>query len=223
MPGYALGGGSWSLIQGPPPKQRETEWWRDSWTCEQPTGALQSASEKPALAGTGRVTSYPPWDPSAHGHPWCLFLNSDQAHSFRFVRWSLLPGAFPVFLNSRGWPPSLSKPKVMLESASVDPWRMVSGRSPSVAALALYQEVRSALLVRVGQSTWLPLLPVTHVSRPARRVARGIYTCEFRSLWSPQWGGVWSRWLWRRCCVLTAPAYRLLGRVARYWKVRLFA
>lgn len=71
----------------------------------------------------------------------------------------------------------------MLENASVDPWRLVSVRSPSAAALALYQEVAvSTSGETVGQSAWLPLIPVTQVSGPARRVARGIYACEFRSL-----------------------------------------
>lgn len=49
--------------------------------------------------------AYTPWGPFPPGRPWCLFLNSDQGSSFRFVRQSSLPRPFPSLpLASRDWP-----------------------------------------------------------------------------------------------------------------------
>ena len=145
------------------------------------------------LTGTGQVTScVPTLEPFCTWVSWCL-LNSDQAHSFHFVRRSSLSGAFPVcLLISPGWPPSSSRPKVMLENGSVDPWRLVSVRSPSVAALTLPQEVAvSTSGETVGQTTWLPLVPVSPGVQSCRKGGQRHTPVSF-SLCDPH-GGVWSR------------------------------
>ena len=132
---------------------------------------------------------------------------------------------FPVSpLGSQGWPFSFTKPKVMMENATVDPGGWQGGQKALVQPLLPCIGVqRTALLAKQrARLPWVPLIRrspsspgIWYHERPARGSRQTRVSFSLQSPVMPYYDplkGAQSRLLWELHCVCTTPKCRVPGQ-----------
>ena len=127
--------------------------------------APQPTSEKLALTRRGQVTGHLPWEPFTLWGPQCLFPKLKWSIFIPFCHMVLTTWSLSwSHLLAHGAGLSFTKPKVTMENATGDPWRLARrAKSLGVVATAFCTWIKRVLLLVRQWAKW-PQFPLAHRS-----------------------------------------------------------